>query len=244
MDSGVKSDGDINIAVLDNDDVFRSEIFSYLRKNGYNVSEAASAVELDQILDQIDINLVILDTMAPGEGGLSICRRLIQGGGPAVILVSAASDEIDRIIGLEMGADDCIAKPFNPRELLARVKAVLRRRGDEGSAPPRGAKGVYRFSGFAFDIARRELKAPNSSVILLTEREVALLRTFLSNPKTVLSRDKLIEYAYGPQSYANDRAIDVQVSRLRRKLEACCNETLIKTHRGAGYVFISEISRA
>jgi len=243
MNTELKSSDDINIAVVDNNDAFRSEILSYLIKNGFNAIEAASSVELDRILSQTSVQVVILDTMAPGEGGLSVCRRLVQEGESAVILVSAAANEIDRIIGLELGADDCIAKPFNPRELLARIKAILRRRG--GDVPPvlRVAKGGYRFSGFAFDLGHRELKAPNGEVILLTEREFALLRTFLANPKTVLSRDKLIKHSYGPGSDTNDRAIDVQVSRLRRKLEACCHETIIKTHRGAGYMLTCEVSR-
>jgi two-component system OmpR family response regulator len=242
MDRILKSDGEINIAVLDIDDAFRGGVFSYLIKSGYNVYEVASSTELDQLLDHKSIHLVILDTISPGEGGLSICRRLVQAGRPAVILVSAVGDEIDRIIGLELGADDCLTKPYNPRELVARIKAILRRRGDDVSPGTSISKGVCKFNGFAFDVAHGELKAPDGSMILLTEREAALLRTFLSNPKTILCRKKLIEQTYGLQSDANDRAIDVQVSRLRRKLDAFCNETLIRTHRGAGYIFIHDIS--
>jgi two-component system OmpR family response regulator len=243
MDTGLKFDDGINIVLVNNDDAFNADVLSYLEKNGFNIIEASSSVELDQILNQTDVQIVILDTMAPGEGGLSVCRRLVQEGQPAVILVSAAANEIDRIIGLELGADDCIAKPFNPRELLARIKAILRRRGGDVGPVLRTTKGGYKFSGFAFDIAHRELKAPDGEIILLTEREFSLLRAFLANPKTVLSRDKLIEQSYGAESGTNDRAIDVQVSRLRRKLEACCNETIIKTHRGAGYMLTCEVFR-
>ncbi len=180
----------------------------------------------------------------PGEDGLSVCRRLAQDRGPAVILLSGMGDEIDRIVGLEMGADDYISKPCNPRELLARIRAVLRRRSEEDATNARRGKLLYKFSGFLLDISRRELKAPNGVVILLTEREFSILGLLLSNPKTVLSREELIESTYGADSEIDNRAIDVQVGRLRRKLEACHTEPLIKTHRGAGYMLVCDVVKA
>jgi two-component system OmpR family response regulator len=235
---------EIKVAVVDDDDALRAHLLSYLTTNGFIAYDAAHSSELDKILSEIDIDLIILDIVMPGEDGLSICRRLAQNQGPAVILLSALGDEIDRIIGLEMGADDYITKPCHPRELLARIKAVLRRRSDEGAQSPRRGKMLYDFAGFTLDISRRELKAPGGTVILLTEREFSVLGIFLSQPMTVLSRKELIESTYGPNSEMDDRAIDVLVGRLRRKLEACSDRTLIKTHRGAGYMLACDVSKA
>jgi two-component system OmpR family response regulator len=234
---------DINVAVVDDDDALRTEIALYLNKNGYTAHEAASSAELDDVLNQTDIDIIILDVVMPGEDGLSVCRRIAQSRGPAVILLSAMGDEIDRIVGLEMGADDYIAKPCHPRELLARIRAVLRRRSDEYIQSSRRGKLLYKFSGFLLDISRRELKSPDGTIILLTEREFTVLGIFLSNPMTVLSREELIESTYGPNATMDDRAIDVLVGRLRRKLEASYDRPLIKTHRGAGYMFACDVSR-
>ncbi len=217
---------------------------SYLARNGYVVCDASSSVELDEILGHTDIDVVILDIMLPGEDGLSICRRLAKDRGPAVILLSGMGDEIDRIVGLEMGADDYIAKPCNPREVIARIRAVLRRRLYDDAPTARHGKLSYKFGGFLLDISRRELKAPNGVVILLTEREFSILVFFLSNPKTVLSRKELVESIYGPDSATDNRAIDVQVGRLRRKLEAANAEPIIRTHRGAGYMLVCDVSKA
>jgi two-component system OmpR family response regulator len=244
MSISLDVDTEIKVAVVDDDDAFRAQILSYLKKNGYAAFEAASSVQLDEILSRTDINIVILDIIMPGEDGLSVCRRLAQDRGPAVILLSGMGDEIDRIVGLEMGADDYISKPCNPRELLARIRAVLRRRSEEDATNARRGKLLYKFSGFLLDISRRELKAPNGVVILLTEREFSILGLLLSNPKTVLSREELIESTYGADSEIDNRAIDVQVGRLRRKLEACHTEPLIKTHRGAGYMLVCDVVKA
>jgi two-component system OmpR family response regulator len=229
------------VVIVDGDDSFRAHILSYLTRNGYTVLDVASSVQLDEILSQTAVDLVILDILLPGEDGLSICRRLAQGPGPSVILLSAMADEVDRIVGLEMGADDYVSKSCNPRELLARIRAVLRRRTDDETPERRRGKTIYKFNGFLLDISRRELKAPNGAIILLTEREFSLLGLFLSNPKTVMSREELIQSIYGPDSAMDHRAIDVQVGRLRRKLEACHNEPIIKTHRGAGYMLVCDV---
>jgi two-component system OmpR family response regulator len=244
MSTPLDTGGDINVAIVDDDDVLRTEISSYLNKNGYTAHAAASATELDDVLSQIDIDIIILDVVMPGEDGLSVCRRIAQNRGPAVILLSGMGDEIDRIVGLEMGADDYIAKPCHPRELLARIRAVLRRRSEDYIQSSRRTKMLYKFSGFLLDISRRELKAPDGTIILLTEREFSVLGIFLSSPMTVLSRDELIESTYGPNSTMDDRAIDVLVGRLRRKLEASYDRPLIKTHRGAGYMFACDVSKA
>jgi two-component system OmpR family response regulator len=232
------------IAVVDDDDALRDQLLSYLTLNGYTTYSAAHSDELESVLSKTDIDLVILDIRLPGEDGLSICRQLTQNRGPSIILLSAMADEIDRIVGLEMGADDYISKPCNPRELLARIRAVLRRRAGDDTPNHYRGKLSYKFCGFLLDTARRELKAPNGVVILLTEREFSILGLLLSNPKTVLSREDLIESTYGPDSKIDNRAIDVQVGRLRRKLEACHNEPLIRTHRGAGYMLVCDVLKA
>jgi len=177
----------------------------------------------------------------PGEDGLSICRRLAARNGPPVIMLSAMGEEVDRIVGLELGADDYLAKPCNPRELLARIRAVLRRR-EEGGGRLSADLG-YSFAGFQLDMSRRQLKAPNGVLVLLTAGEFALLLAFLAHPNRVLSRDELLERARGGEADVFDRAIDVQISRLRRKLHACTERELILTYRGSGYMFDADVRR-
>ena len=161
-------------------------------------------------------DLIVLDLMMPGEDGLSACKRLSGKGRPPIIMLSALGDDADRIVGLEIGADDYLAKPCNPRELVARARAVLRRAPRRRSAPPREA---LRFAGFRLDIARRELVDPDGVVIPLSTGEFRLLRAFVERPQRVLTREQLLDYAFANDSDVFDRAVDVQVSRLRRKLE-------------------------
>ena len=230
------------ILVVDDDSSLRDHVARYLADHGYLVHTAADAVEMEAVLAAQPIDLMVLDLMLPGEDGLSICRRLAQSGGPAIIMLSAMGEEIDRILGLELGADDYLPKPCSPRELLARVKAVMRRQEEaRGDAPKRGK--AYYFLGFTLDMLRRQLRAPNGAAILLTAGEFSLLSAFLEHPQRILSRDQLLDLARGGETEVFDRAIDVQISRLRRKLHACADDEVIKTYRGAGYLFDAKVSR-
>lgn len=231
-----------HILVVDDDTALREQITAYLSDHGYQVHAAADAKAMDVALSAAPIDLVVLDLMLPGEDGLSICRRLTADGGPAIIMVSAMGEEIDRVLGLELGADDYLAKPCSPRELLARVRAVFRRLDEvRGGAPKRGKS--YQFQGFIVDALRRQLRAPNGTTILLTSGEFQLLSAFLDNPQRILSRDQLLDIARGDEADVFDRAVDVQISRLRRKLHACSDGEIIKTVRGAGYMFDVAVTR-
>ena len=231
-----------HVLVVDDDTELREQITAYLADHGFQAHAAADAKAMDQALSAAPIDLVVLDLMLPGEDGLSICRRLSAGGGPAIIMVSAMGEEIDRVLGLELGADDYLAKPCSPRELLARVRAVFRRLEEaRGGAPKRG-KG-YQFQGFVVDVLRRQLRAPNGTTILLTSGEFSLLSAFLDHPQRILSRDQLLDIARGNEADVFDRAVDVQISRLRRKLHACSDGEIIKTVRGAGYMFDVAVTR-
>ena len=231
-----------HILIVDDDGDLRVSIADYLGQHGYEVAVAADGADMEAVLKTTSVDLVVLDVMLPGEDGLSICRRLAETGGPAVIILSAMGEEIDRILGLELGADDYLPKPCSPRELLARVRAVLRRREESrGSPSPRGRL-IY-FNGFALDGLRRNLKTPAGVNVILTGGEYALLGVFLNNPQRILSRDELIEGARGSEADVFDRAIDVQISRLRRKLNDGAAQEIIRTYRGAGYLFDAKVTR-
>ncbi len=189
-------------------------------------------------------DLVILDVMMPGEDGLSAARRLAHEGGPPVIMLSALGSDTDRIIGLEVGADDYLPKPCNPRELLARVRAVLRRqsRPQTGEAAER-AETRFEFSGWRLDPVRRELRDPAGTFINLSDGEFALLRTFVEHPQRVLSRDQLLDITRGRNIEVYDRAIDSQISRLRRKLNERADAELIRTVRNEGYMLVAKVTR-
>jgi two-component system OmpR family response regulator len=230
------------IVVVDDDPGIRDVVHEFLSRHGYEVETAADAAGLYRALQRGTVDLVVLDIMLPGEDGLAVCKRLAATGGPAVIMLSAMGEETDRIVGLELGADDYLPKPCNPRELLARVRAVLRRRGE----PPRteaelGAQ--CEFAGWRLDLVRRELRSPDGVVVNLSGGEFSLLRTFVERPLRVLTRDQLLEFARGPDSDAYDRAIDVQISRLRRKLDDGGGNELIRTVRNEGYMFTSKVTR-
>jgi two-component system OmpR family response regulator len=229
------------ILIVDDDTDLRDQTAGYLADHGYDVHTAGNAGEMKQVLDETGIELVLLDVMLPGEDGLSICRRLSDAGGPPVIMISALGEEIDRILGLELGADDYLPKPCSPRELLARVRAVLRRR--ETAPEERSAGRAYEFAGYRLDVVRRQLRGPTGVVVLLTAGEFALLRAFLDRPGRILTREQLLDYARGSEAEVFDRAIDVQISRLRRKLVASSGEALITTLRGAGYMMDERVTR-
>lgn len=228
-----------HILIVDDARDIREPLGQYLRKQGYRTQLAAQAVEARRILDEAAIDLVVLDIMMPGEDGLSLCRWLVAQGGPPVILLTAMADETDRIIGLEMGADDYLVKPFNPRELLARIRAVLRR---VPPATPIILTNKRSFSGWIHNPATRDLKHQDGRCLELTSAENKLLQVFLDHPHTVLSRSRLLDLTAGRDAKAYDRAIDNQISRLRRKIELDPKSpVLLVTDWGGGYALVADV---
>ncbi|MBE0531093.1 MAG: response regulator [Rhodospirillales bacterium] len=237
-----------HILVVDDDREIRDLLGRFLGKHGYRVTTAADGREMAKVLTDWSIDLIVLDLMLPGEDGLTLCRNLRSSSTVPVIMLTAMGEETDRIIGLEMGADDYLPKPFNPRELLARIKAVLRRAdaqpGRRAARTMADGEGetVVAFSGWNFNLDSRELTSPDGVRVELSGGEYELLAAFVSRPQRVLSRDQLLDLARGRDSQPFDRAIDVQVSRLRRKIEADpANPQMIKTVRGGGYVFTAAV---
>ena len=226
------------ILVVDDDPGIREVLTEYLGQHGYATEGAATAAEMDRAIAARRPDLIVLDLMMPGEDGLSVCRR-IAGKGPPIVMLSAMGEDTDRIIGLELGADDYLAKPCNPRELLARVRAVLRRPRDEaaGDAP------ALLFAGWRLDLMRRELTRPDQQVVPLSAGEFALLRAFAERPGRVMTRDQLLERARGTDADIFDRAMDVQISRLRKKLDDGSGLEMIQTLRGEGYMFDVKVDR-
>jgi two-component system OmpR family response regulator len=233
-----------NILMVDDDPGIRDVVSDFLGRHGYQVETAADGTEMERALSRGHTDLVVLDIMLPGEDGLAICRRLAGTGGPAIIMLSAMGEETDRIIGLELGADDYLPKPCNPRELLARIRAVLRRRQERRTSD--GTMGATcEFAGWRLDLVRRELRSPQGVVVNLSSGEFSLLRAFVERPQRVLTRDRLLDLARGPDTEAYDRAIDVQISRLRKKLDdGSGGQELIRTVRNEGYVFTARVQRA
>ena len=234
-----------HILVVDDDREIRDLTARFLRKHGFRVDTAANGREMDSRLDAGRFDLIVLDLMMPGEDGLSICRRLRTERSIPIVMLTALGEETDRIVGLEMGADDYLPKPFNPRELLARIKAVLRRAAPAAHAAvvshPVGRR--LRFEGWALDLARRELLDPSGTLIPLTAGEFDLLAAFAERPHRVLSRDQLLDLTRGREAGPFDRSVDVQLSRLRRKVEADPGKpSLIKTVRGGGYMFAASVT--
>jgi two-component system, OmpR family, response regulator len=230
-----------HILVVDDDREIRDLTARFLRKHGYRVDGAANGREMDAHLADGQFDLIVLDLMMPGEDGLSICRRLRADTAVPIIMLTALGEETDRIVGLEMGADDYLPKPFNPRELLARIKAVLRRGGDFRSPAPITGR-TLAFEGWVVDLSKRELRAPDGALVSLTAGEFDLLVSLAERPQRVLSRDQLLDLTRGRGAGAFDRAVDVQLSRLRRKIEADPKDpTLIKTVRGGGYMFTADV---
>ena len=230
------------ILMVDDDPGIRDVVSDFLGKHGYQVETAGDSREMDVALSRGPVDLVVLDVMLPGEDGLAICKRLAGPEGPPIIMLSAMGEDTDRIVGLELGADDYLPKPCNPRELLARVRAVLRRAEQRGVTSGGGAG--CEFAGWRLDLMRRELRSPDGVVVNLSSGEFSLLRAFVERPQRVLTRDQLLDYARGPASDAFDRAIDVQISRLRRKLDdGAAGQDLIRTVRNEGYMFTAKVRR-
>ena len=233
------------VLMVDDDPGIRDTVSDFLRRHGYAVVTAGDAAEMEAALNRHEIDLIVLDIMLPGEDGLAICRRLSGPEAPAIIMLSAMGEETDRIIGLELGADDYLPKPCNPRELLARIRAVLRRRREPrpvGVDSPLGAGCT--FAGWRLDLVRRELRSPQGVIVNLSSGEFTLLQAFIERPQRVLTRDRLLDLARGPDSEAYDRAIDVQISRLRRKLDdGVGGQEIIRTVRNEGYIFTPKVQR-
>ena len=233
------------VVIVDDDPGIRDVVGEFLGRHGFDVVEAADAAGLQRALSTAPADLIVLDVMLPGDDGLTICRRLAAlPDGPAVIMLSAMGEDTDRIVGLELGADDYLAKPCNPRELLARVRAVLRRRSESRTGA--GLDAAVEFQGWRLDLVRRELKSPDGAVVNLSGGEFSLLRVFVENPQKVMTRDQLLDHARGPDSDTYDRAIDVQISRLRKKLDDGQNPGsggLIRTVRNEGYMFMPKVVR-
>ena len=236
-------DRDPHILVVDDDREIRDLLARFLRGHGMRVSTARDGREMKRDFDEARYALVVLDLMLPGEDGLSLLRWIRAQGATPVVMLTAMGEETDRIVGLELGADDYLPKPFNPRELLARVRAVLRRaEGAEAAAPP--ACG-FRFAGWTLETARRRLLDPEGVEVPLTGNEYELLLALLERPNRVLTRDVLLDLVHGRSTGPFDRAVDVAVSRLRRKLDDHGKAPdLIKTVRGGGYVLSVPVERA
>lgn len=231
-----------HVAVVDDHKDIRELVGRYLAQHGYRVSAAESAAALRRLLERSALDLVVLDIMMPGEDGLSLCKHLRAATNLPIILLTALAEDTERVIGLEMGADDYLTKPFNPRELLARVRAVLRR---THSLPPRRGPQArtLRFDRWSLDVGRRELIAEDGVAVPLSTADFRLLCAFLDHAGMVLSRDQLLDLTAGRAADAFDRSIDNQVSRLRKKIEIePKNPALIKTHWGGGYSFTAEVN--
>lgn len=226
------------IALVDDDPKIRELTAKYLADQQLLVKTAANGSELDELMKTNNISLIILDLMMPEESGLNICQRLrVNNVDIPIIMLTAKGDEVDRIVGLEMGADDYLPKPFNPRELLARVNAILRRQQNTST---QNIKNIFEFGNFSFDISNRSLHK-NGQEIQITAGEYDLLRVFAERPKQPLSRDQIMQLAKGKELDVFDRSIDVQISRLRRLIEDDPNKPkFLQTKWGFGYIFIPD----
>ena len=227
-----------HIALVDDDPKIRELTAKYLSDQELSVKTAANGSELDELMKNNNISLIILDLMMPEESGLNICQRLrVNNVEIPIIMLTAKGDEVDRIVGLEMGADDYLPKPFNPRELLARVNAILRR---QQKSSIQNTKDIFEFGNFSFDISNRSLHK-NGQEIQITAGEYDLLRVFAERPKQPLSRDQIMQLAKGKELDVFDRSIDVQISRLRRLIEEDPNKPkFLQTKWGFGYIFIPD----
>ena len=237
-------DANPHILVVDDDREIRELLSRFLEKQGMRVSAARDAREARRLWPLGRYHIVVLDLMMPGESGLDFARWLRGQSNVPILMLTAMAEETDRIVGLELGADDYVQKPFNPRELLARIRAILRRASGEGQALESDARPIQ-FAGWTLEPSRRRLLNPDGAEVLLTGGEYELLAALVERPNRILTRDMLMDLLRGRQAGPFDRAIDVAVSRLRRKLEDDGrNPNLIKTVRGGGYVLATGVERA
>jgi two-component system, OmpR family, response regulator len=234
-----------NILVVEDDRETRSLIAKYLCNNACNVTTAGDGREMVRAMTDRRVDLLILDVMLPGEDGLTLCRKVRAESQLPIIMLTARGEDIDRIVGLEMGADDYLVKPFNPRELLARIHAVLRRQASGKIASTAEGASVLVFAGWRIDLRLRELRNPEGARVAMTSAEFDLLQTFCERPGRILSRDSLLDFTQGRNAGSFERSIDVLVSRIRRKIEPDPREAiLIKTIRSGGYLFTPTVSVA
>ncbi len=228
-----------HILALDDDPAVRDLVSEYLSQNELRVTAVASGRELDEAMARETVDLVVLDLRLQGEDGLQIARRLREASAIPILMLTGRAEEADRVMGLELGADDYLTKPFSPRELLARIRALLRRARAQSTVADAIAKvRAYRFGGWELNIGLRKLKSPKGETVDLSKGEFSLLTAFLASPQRVLSRDQLLEMSRLHNAEVYDRSIDIQILRLRRKIEADpAQPKFIATERGAGYVF-------
>lgn len=232
----------IRLLLVDDEAALREPLAEYLSRQGFLVAQAASAAQARSLLRGDRPDLVLLDVMMPGEDGLSLCRHLTESLALPTILLTARGEPTDRIVGLEIGADDYVAKPFEPRELVARIRSVLRRAARGAPAPAEDE--VYSFEGWQLDPLKRRLTDPAGAMVSISSVEFRLLQAFLDHPRQVLDRDRLLDLVQGREAHLFDRAVDNQVSRLRRKIETDSrNPTLIQTVWGGGYMLAAEVRR-
>lgn len=230
------------ILIVDDDEEIQSLLEQYLRREGFDAQAVRDGVQMREALAAKPVSLVVLDLMLPGEDGLSLCRDLRSRSQVPVLMLTARGEPVDRIIGLEMGADDYLAKPFDPRELLARIRSILRRVRSLPVELQENVPDTFSFAGWQLDTRSRNLQAPDGVVVALSGAEYRLLLIFLQNPNVVLNRDQLMNFTYGRDADPLDRTIDMQVSRLRERLRDQAREPeIIKTVRGKGYVLATRV---
>ena len=230
------------LLLVDDEPSLREPLAEYLTRQGFVVRQAEDAAKARSALLEEVPDLVLLDIMMPGEDGLSLCRHLSETRNLPVIMLTARGEPMDRIVGLEIGADDYVPKPFEPRELVARIRSVLRRAAKNGPGPEEDA--LYEFDGWRLDPLKRKLTDPEDAVVPISSAEFRLLVAFLSHPRQVLDRDRLLDMVQGREAHLFDRAVDNQVSRLRRKMEQTSRDPkLIQTVWGGGYRFAADVRR-
>lgn len=234
----MQHDRNVTVAIVDDDKAILETLSSYLTMRGCHVHIALSGAELDDVLRNDVIDVIVLDLMMPGEDGLAICRRLADQ--HPIIMLSAIGDVPDRIVGLELGASDYLAKPFDPRELLARIRSLARR---PAIARERVRRQVFTFEGWLLDVDEVKLTNPDGQIVPLSSTELSILEAFINRPQRLLTREKLLVATHGPDPDVFDRAIDVTISRLRRKLVASGAASPIETIRGEGYRFRASVKK-
>ena len=241
--STVATSSSAHVLAIDDDPSIRQMIADYLGDNDIRVTALASGREIDDVMARETVDLLILDLKLPGEDGMQIARKLRADSDLPIIMLTGRKDEADRVMGLELGADDYLTKPFSPRELLARIRALLRRsRAKETVADGLARIRAYRFAGWELSVRLRRLKTPTGEIVVLTNNEFNLLAAFLAAPQRVLSREQLLNLSRLHNDEVYDRSIDVQVGRLRKKIEPKgTNVEFIHTERGAGYIFIATV---
>lgn len=233
-----------SLLIVDDDEDILSLLAKFFAIHAYKVTIARNGEDMFSELEKQAFDLVILDIMMPGKDGFALCQKLRTVSQVPVIMLTAMGEYTDRVVGLEIGADDYLVKPFDARELLARIKAILRRVGQEQLEENKFPRPVLRFAEWHLDVARRELRSAVNALVLLSNGEFDLLLAFVQNPQTVLTRDQLLDLVRGSSHFVFDRSIDVQVSRLRRKLERDARDpAIIRTVRNGGYIFMPQVTR-